>query len=65
MEPKIRIPNLGIIAALKGALYEPKHCSVPNGKEKKHASDLSLYPIELIPLQPLDGLDTRYGQLLH
>jgi hypothetical protein len=32
-------------------------------KEKKHASDLSPYPPELIPFQPVDGADTRYGQI--
>ena len=52
-----------ITALLKGASYELKHCSTPNRKEKKHASDLSPYPLELIPFQPLDGSDTRYGQL--
>jgi hypothetical protein len=36
---------------------------MPNRKEKKHASSLSPYPIELFPFQPLDGLDTWYGQL--
>jgi hypothetical protein len=36
---------------------------MPNRKEKKHASNLSPYPIELILFQPLDGPDTWYGQL--
>ncbi len=52
-----------ITALLKGTSYELEHCSTPNRKEKKHASDLSPYPLELIPFQPLDGSDTRYGQL--
>jgi hypothetical protein len=52
-----------ITALLKGASYKLEHCSTPNRKEKKHASDLSPYPLELIPFQPLDGSDTRYGQL--
>jgi hypothetical protein len=51
------------VAALKGTSYELKRCSTPNRKENKHASDLSPYPIELIPFQPLDGPDTWYGQL--
>jgi hypothetical protein len=54
---------LRITALLKGASYKLKHCSTPSRKEKKHASDLSPYPLELIPFQPLDGLDNRYGQL--
>jgi hypothetical protein len=48
---------------LKGTLYELEHCSTPHQKEKKHASDLSPYPLELIPFQPLDSSDTWYGQL--
>jgi hypothetical protein len=47
---------------LKGASYEPERC-VNKKTEKKHASDLSLYPAELFPFQPVDGADTRYGQL--
>jgi hypothetical protein len=49
--------------ALKGASYELEHCSTPNLKEKKHASDLSPYPMKLIPFQQLDGPDTWYGQI--
>jgi hypothetical protein len=52
-----------ITALLKGASYELEHCQKPGRKEKKHASDLSPYPLELIPFQPVDGADTRYGQL--
>jgi hypothetical protein len=32
-------------------------------KEKKHATDLAPYQPELIPFQPVDGADTRYGQM--
>jgi len=52
-----------VTALLKGASYELEHCQKPGRKEKKHASDLSPYPLELIPFQPVDGTDTRYGQL--
>jgi hypothetical protein len=52
-----------ITAILNGASYKLEHCSTPHRKEKKHASDLSPYPLELIPFQPLDGSNTRYGQL--
>jgi hypothetical protein len=41
-----------IIESLKGASYAIKHCLTPTQKEKKHASDLTLYPSELIPLSP-------------
>ena len=48
---KLTYPFTGpwqIIAALKGAPYKPKHFSTPNRKEKKHASHLSTYSIELV-----------------
>jgi hypothetical protein len=51
-----------ITAKLDGASYELEHCSTKS-KEKKHASDLSPYPVELIPFQPLDGADNQFGQL--
>jgi hypothetical protein len=52
-----------ITALLKGASYKLEHCQKPGHKEKKHTSDLSPYPLELIPFQPVDGADTHYGQL--
>jgi hypothetical protein len=36
---------------------------ITSEKIKKHASDLSPYPVELILFQPIDGADTCYGQL--
>ena len=50
-------------AILKGASYELVHCNNNKRMEKKHASDLSPYPAELVPFEPVDGADTRYGQL--
>ena len=50
-------------ASLPGASYELEHCDKTFKKEKKHASDLSPHPTELIPFQPVDGADTRYGQI--
>ncbi len=52
-----------IVESLKGASYAIEHCLKPSRREKKHASDLTPYPPELIPLQPIDGADNRYGQL--
>ena len=52
-----------IVASLHGGSYSIKHCLKPSRTEKKHASDLSPYPAELIPFEPVDGADTRYGQL--
>ena len=37
--------------------------NTPGKRDKKHAADLSPYPLELIAFQPLDGADTRFGQL--
>jgi hypothetical protein len=52
-----------IKAQLKGASYELEHCKVAGKREKKHAADLSPYPVELIPFHPVDGADSCYGQL--
>jgi hypothetical protein len=52
-----------ITASLKGGSYDLEHCSIPNRKMKKHASDLSLYPLELVPFKPIDGPDNKYGKL--
>ena len=52
-----------VTASLPDASYELQHLHHTTRLDKKHASDLSLYPVELIPFQPLDGADTRYGQL--
>jgi len=52
-----------ITAILKGASYELEHCDNIKRHEKKHASDLSPYPTELIPFEPVHGADTRYGQI--
>jgi hypothetical protein len=52
-----------IVESLKGAIYAVDHCLTPTQKEKKHASDLTPYPLELIPFKPIDGANTQYGQL--
>ena len=51
-----------ITAKLDGASYEIEHVATKR-KDKKHASDLSPYPSELIAFQPLDGADNQYGQI--
>jgi hypothetical protein len=51
-----------ITAKLDGASYEIEHVATKR-KDKKHASDLSPYPTELIAFQPLDGADNQYGQI--
>jgi hypothetical protein len=52
-----------IVTSLPGASYEIEFVSKPSRKDKKHASDLSPYPPELIPFEPIDTADNRYGQL--
>jgi hypothetical protein len=52
-----------IVASLSDASYELEFVGDSKRREKKHASDLSPYQPELIPFQPVDGPDNRYGQL--
>ena len=52
-----------IKAQLKCALYELEHCEVTSKQEKKHAADLSPYPVKLISFHPVDGANSCYGQL--
>ncbi len=50
-------------ASLKGASYKLEHCSATGKVEKKHAADLFPYPVKLIPFHPVNGPDSRFGQL--
>ncbi len=52
-----------IVQALPGASYELKFAHDMKQKDKMHASDLCPYPAKLIPFEPLDGTDNRYGKL--
>jgi hypothetical protein len=57
---KLSYPFTGpwrITASLKGASYDLEHCLIPNWKMKKHALDLSPYPLELVPFKPVNGPD--------
>jgi hypothetical protein len=49
--------------SLHGASYSLEHCLNAACTQKKHAANLAPYPPELIPFKPVDGADTRYGQL--
>jgi hypothetical protein len=51
-----------ITAKLDGASYEIQHVATKR-TDKKHASDLSPYPSELIAFRPLDGANNQYGQI--
>jgi hypothetical protein len=63
---KLMYPMTGpwrIVERLSGASYRIEHCLSPNRFDKKHASDLSPYPLELVPFQPVDGCDNRFSQI--
>ena len=47
-----------IVESLAGGSYAINHCLHPKRFNKKHASDLTPYPAELIPFEPIDGADT-------
>ena len=51
-----------IIEKAAGSSYTLRHHdTVKLGK--RHAAHLSLFPRELLPFPPVDGVDNRYGQL--
>jgi hypothetical protein len=52
-----------IVKSLPRASYKLKFASNPSQKDKKHAFNLSPYPPELIPFQPLNSADSCYSQL--
>jgi len=62
---KLTYPFTGpwrIVAKLHGEFYKIEHCT-SKAHDKKHASNLSPYPIELIPFRPLNEADNQFGQL--
>jgi hypothetical protein len=48
---------------LEGSSYELAHCLKDGLTLKKHASHLSPFPLPLVPFEPVDGPDNRYGQI--
>jgi len=52
-----------VTESLPGASYALEFVHNTKHTDKKHASDLSPYPLEMTPLEPLDGADNRYSQL--
>jgi hypothetical protein len=63
---KLMYPMTGpwkIVEKLDGASYKIEHCHSAGRTEKKHASMLSPFPLELVPFEPVDGPDNRFGQL--
>lgn len=52
-----------IIEKLHNGSYKIEHTLRPGRLDKKHASMLSPYPLELIPFVPLDGPDKQFSQI--
>jgi hypothetical protein len=52
-----------ITGTLPGTSYALKHLHNTKRTDKKHASDLSPYPLKLAPFQPLNSADSHYSQL--
>ena len=46
-----------------GGSYALVHVKHDKRTQKKHAADLSPYPLHLLPQQHIDGPDTRYSQI--
>jgi hypothetical protein len=53
-----------IISSADGGLYNIEYCHHPTQWIKKHTADLTPYPAELIPFEPINGPNTQYSQLL-
>ena len=51
-----------ILAKLPGSSYEVEHVQTRR-VTKRHAAYLSPFPFEMIPFEPTDGPDNRYGQI--
>ena len=51
-----------MIAKLAGGSYRLESVRSPGRFEKKHSSDLSPYPLQLVPFEPTDGPDTRFSE---
>eukprot|EP00956_Cyclotella_meneghiniana_P020964 scaffold37640_cov83-Cyclotella_meneghiniana.AAC.3 len=52
-----------IVEKLDGGSYKLEHHLRPGRFDKKHASMLSPYPLELVPFEPIDGPDNRFSQI--
>lgn len=52
-----------VVENLAGGSYRIEHQLHKGRFDKKHASMLSPYPLELVPFEPLDGPDNQFGQI--
>ncbi len=52
-----------VISSTDGGSYNIEHCPHPTWRMKKHAADLTHYPVELIPLELINSPNTKYSQL--
>jgi hypothetical protein len=49
-----------IIGSADGGSYNIEHCHHPYWRMKKNVADLTPYPAELIPFEPIKGPITQY-----
>lgn len=52
-----------VTGILPGGSYSLVHVKNEKRTQKKHAADLSPYPLHLLPQQHVDGPDSRYSQI--
>jgi hypothetical protein len=52
-----------VIGSADSGFYNIAHCHHPTWHMKKHTADLTPYPAELIPFEPVNGPNTQYSKL--
>ena len=52
-----------VIGSAGDRSYNIEHCHHPTQQMKKQAADLTPYPAELIPFEPINSPNTQYSQL--
>ena len=63
---KIMYPVTGpwVVTGIEpGGSYLIRHLLDLSQTDKKHASQLSGYPVQLVMFEPVDGPNNRYGQI--
>jgi hypothetical protein len=63
---KLMYPMTGpwrVVEKLVGASYCLEHCNTSGRFDKKQASDLLQYPLELVPFEPINSPDNRFSQI--
>ena len=63
---KVANPYTGpweITDKLHGGSYKLRHAHFPSRNEKRHSAHMSPFPAQLIPFEPVDSVDNRFGQI--